>query len=110
MSDTTETPVDEDIPKGIKLSSGAYDILKDTSTIILPAAAAFYAGLAALWHWAYSVEVVGTAALAATFLGVILKISSVRYAAVKKVEAVKAVQVTTNVVGTTDPRLLGGSQ
>lgn len=109
----TDTSTD-DAPKGIQLSSGAYDILKDVATIILPAIAVFYAALAGLWHFPFVTEVVGTISAVVVLLGTLIKITSVRYAAAVKVAAARAVTAAvvastvgqTGDAGNTDPRLL----
>lgn len=61
------------------LGNVTYDIAKDFATLWLPAAATLYAGLAIIWGWPFSNEVVGSVALIVTFLGVVLKISSNQY-------------------------------
>lgn len=61
------------------LGNSAYDKAKDATTIWLPALATFYAAVAAILHWPWSVEVVGVIAALTVFLGTVLKISSVRY-------------------------------
>lgn len=62
------------------LSNKAYDRAKDLVTLVLPASATLYAALAGLWSWGYVLEVTGTCAAVATFLGVILKINTVQFA------------------------------
>lgn len=61
------------------LSEGSYDFLKKFVTLILPALSSLYFGLAQIWGLPAAEEVVGTCALLATFLGVVLGISSARY-------------------------------
>jgi len=60
-------------------SNTAYDIVKDGVTIAFPAAVTLYAGLAVLWGWPNSTEIVASAGLFGTFAGVLLKIASKRY-------------------------------
>jgi hypothetical protein len=61
------------------LSTEAYLFLKKVTTIILPALASLYFGLAAIWDLPAAEQVVGTIALITTFLGVTLSLSSSRY-------------------------------
>lgn len=61
------------------LSNTAYDIVKDTVTIAFPAAVTLYAGLAVIWGWGFSEEVVATGGAIGIFLGVLLKIASKKY-------------------------------
>lgn len=61
------------------LSDKAYGIAKHLVQIILPAVASLYFGLAAIWGLPRSEEVVGTLAVLATFLGVVLGISGREY-------------------------------
>lgn len=61
------------------LGNTSYDVAKDAVTIWLPALATFYAGLATIWGFPFSVEIVGTIGVLVVFLGVVLKISSNRY-------------------------------
>lgn len=61
------------------LPSGLYDIAKDTQQIYLPATGTLYVALAAVWGWGYSGEVSGTIVALVTFLGIVLKISTVSY-------------------------------
>lgn len=61
------------------LSNTTYDIVKDVVTLGFPAAVVLYSGLAIVWGWGFSEEVVATGGLIGTFLGVLLKIASKRY-------------------------------
>lgn len=61
------------------LGNTSYDIAKDVVTLYIPGAGTLYSALAAIWDWGFSNEVVGTAAAVATFLGIILKVSSNRF-------------------------------
>lgn len=70
-------PVDPN--KGPLVSNKKYDVIKQLVQKGLPAAGALYAGLAVFWHFPNSVEVVGSIALLATFLGVFLGIADRRY-------------------------------
>jgi hypothetical protein len=61
------------------LSNGLYDILKKTTTLVLPAFATLYFALAKIWGLPAANEVMGTVAAVVTFLGGILHISSTSY-------------------------------
>lgn len=76
MTHVDNTPVKEG---KFALPSTVYDILKDTTQIYLPATATLYVGLAVIWGWGYTVEVSATIVALVTFLGVVLKISTVSY-------------------------------
>lgn len=57
----------------------AYDYLKFTAQILLPALGALYFGLAGIWGLPSAEEVVGTIVVVDTFLGVLLGISQNQY-------------------------------
>ena len=61
------------------LSSRAYGFAKHLVQVVIPAFASLYFGLAAIWDLPASEEVVGTLAILATFLGLVLGISSNNY-------------------------------
>lgn len=61
------------------MASGLYDVLKWIALIFLPALNSAYFGLAQLWHWANTVEVMGTIAIVDTLLGALLQISKSSY-------------------------------
>ena len=61
------------------LSDGAYNKLKHTAAIVLPAVAALYIALSNLWHWPHTEEVAGTIAAVNTALGGLLAISTAQY-------------------------------
>lgn len=63
----------------MKLSNKAYDILKWITMIVLPACGTLYSALAGIWGFPYGEQVVGTIVAVATFLGVVLKISTNNY-------------------------------
>ena len=63
----------------MKLSNGAYDVLKWIAQILLPALGTLYFALSKIWGLPYAAEVVGTITAIDTFLGAILGISTVRY-------------------------------
>jgi hypothetical protein len=72
------TAADPNTPNPV-LSNTTYDLVKDGVTIGFPAAVTLYAGLAVLWGWPNSTEIVASAGLIGTFAGVLLKIASKRY-------------------------------
>lgn len=82
----TDQNINEDGPKheavavpstGLILSAKWYERFKWFVLIFLPAFSALYFGLSAIWpSLPYPTEVVGTAALLATFLGLLLGLSS----------------------------------
>lgn len=61
------------------LSNNVYDILVYVAQIGLPAIATLYAALAGIWGLPYGTEITGTIAAVDTFLGTLLKISSINY-------------------------------
>lgn len=61
------------------LSDSSYDVLKKSTTIVLPATAALYVALAQIWHLPKPEEVAGTIAAVNTFLGIVLGVSSRTY-------------------------------
>lgn len=61
------------------LPSPVYDVAKDLTQIYLPATAALYVGLAQIWGWGFQLEVAATITVLVTFLGVVLKVSTVSY-------------------------------
>lgn len=63
----------------MKMSNKAYDILKWTAQLALPAAGTLYAALAGIWGFPYTEQVVGTILAVDTFLGALLGISSASY-------------------------------
>lgn len=69
-SSVTKTPI---------LSDSVYTTLKHTASILLPAAAALYVGLAQFWHFPKPEEVAGSIALVNTFLGALVALSTRSY-------------------------------
>lgn len=61
------------------MSNKVYDILKDVALIWLPALATLYAVLAGIWGLPYGEQIPATIMAIDTFLGAILKISTVKY-------------------------------
>lgn len=60
-------------------SNEVYDALIYVAQIGLPAIATLYAALAGIWGLPYGTEITGTIAAVDTFLGTLLKISSINY-------------------------------
>lgn len=63
----------------MSMSNKVYDILKEIAQYVLPALGTLYFALAGIWGLPYGEQVVGTITAIDTFLGVVLKISSVQY-------------------------------
>lgn len=63
------------------LSDGAYGICKNLVQVLLPTLSSAYFGLSSLWDFPATEKVLGTLAVFATFLGVLLRINSRNYAA-----------------------------
>lgn len=59
--------------------NSTYDVLKFVALIFLPALATLYFGLAGLWHWPHTKEVVGSISAADTFLGLLLGLAKKAY-------------------------------
>ncbi|QPX71452.1 hypothetical protein SscP1EGY_F55 [Streptomyces phage SscP1EGY] len=61
------------------LGDGAYNVVKKSATIVLPALGTLYFTLSQIWGLPHAEEVVGTIAAVNTFLGVIVQISKKSY-------------------------------
>lgn len=61
------------------MNNKTYDLIKQLVRVGFPALATLYSGLSALWGLPYATEIVGSLALVATFLGVLLNISDKKY-------------------------------
>jgi hypothetical protein len=61
------------------LSDTTYNRLKELNTKVIPAAGALYYGLAVLWDFPKAEEVVGTLAVVATFIAIVLVWANKRY-------------------------------
>lgn len=61
------------------LNDNAYNVIKKSATIVLPAISALYIALAQIWHFGHVDQVVGTTAALNTFLGVIVQLSKKSY-------------------------------
>lgn len=66
-------------PQSPMLNDSAYNVVKRSATIVLPALATLYFALAQIWHLPKTEEVVGTITAMNTFLGVIIQISKKSY-------------------------------
>lgn len=63
----------------MKMSNKTYDILKDIALYVLPALATLILTLGGIWGFPYAEAIAGTITAIDTFLGAILKISSINY-------------------------------
>jgi len=63
----------------MKISNKLYDILKWIALIMLPASAVLYGVLAKTWGLPYGDEIVGTINAVATFIGVLIGVSTLSY-------------------------------
>ena len=61
------------------MSNKTYDVLVYIAQIALPAVGALYTALAGLWGFPHPVEIVGTISAVDVFMGVLLKIKSIKY-------------------------------
>jgi hypothetical protein len=61
------------------LTNEQYNVLKWIALVFLPALAALYLGLAALWDLPKPTEVAGTVTLLDTFLGLLLNVATKNY-------------------------------
>lgn len=61
------------------MSNKMYDILKNLTQLVLPALGTLYFTIAGIWNLPYAEQIVGTITAIVTFLGVLLKISSMNY-------------------------------
>ncbi len=68
------------------MSNKLYDILKWVTMVGLPALTTLWLTLASIWGFPYAEPIGATMGAVTVFLGAILGISSIKYAATKKVE------------------------
>ena len=61
------------------MSNKLYDVLKYIAQVVLPALGTLYFALAGIWGFPYGEQIVGTITAVDTFLGVVLRISTVQY-------------------------------
>ena len=63
------------------MTNKVYDALKYIAQIILPALATLFFAIAGIWGLPYAEQIVGTITAVDTFLGAVLRISTIRYEA-----------------------------
>lgn len=68
------------------MSNKLYDVLKWVTMVGLPALTTLWLTLASIWGFPYAEPIGATMGAVTVFLGAILGISSIKYAATKKVE------------------------
>lgn len=93
---TDNLPSDPNAQKhGLVLSERTYDFLKDLNMIALPTIVAAFGGFAQLWGVPEDIvaKIVGTIAFVIVILGVILKISNVRYQKDAEIAAIRAASI-----------------
>ncbi len=61
------------------MKSKTYDVLKYVAQILLPAIGTLYFALANIWSLPYAEQVVGTITAFDAFLGILLRLDSVKY-------------------------------
>lgn len=61
------------------MSNKTYDILKYIAQVVIPAVGTLYFALAGIWGFPYGEQIVGTLTAIDTFLGVLLRISTMQY-------------------------------
>lgn len=61
------------------MNNKLYNFLKNVVQLFLPAFSTLYLSLAGIWNLPYAQQVVGSATALATFLGVLLRISTKSY-------------------------------
>lgn len=61
------------------MSNKVYDVLKNITQLVLPGLGTLYFTIAGIWGLPYAEEIVGTITAVVTFLGVVLKISTINY-------------------------------
>lgn len=66
-------------PQSPMLSDGAYNVVKKSATITLPALATLYFALAQLWNFPEPEKVVASITAVNTFLGVLVQLSKKSY-------------------------------
>lgn len=69
------------------ISDSTYDFLRNNVEIVLPAIGVAYAGLALLWGWPFSEQIVGTIGIIGVLFGTIIKVNKKRAANVQEVTA-----------------------
>ena len=61
------------------LSDKTYEVLKWTTTIVLPALGTLYFALSGIWGFPYGEQVVGSLAAITTFAGALIGVSTKNY-------------------------------
>lgn len=63
----------------MRLKNETYDVLKEITTVWLPALGTLYFALSGIWGLPFGEQIVGTVTALVTFLGVVLHISTKNY-------------------------------
>lgn len=63
----------------MKFSNKTYDVLKELTTVWLPALGTLYFALSGIWGFPYGEQIVGTITAVVAFLGTCLHLSSKEY-------------------------------
>lgn len=63
----------------MQMSNKTYDILKEIAMVWLPASGTLYSALSGIWGLPYGEQIVATIVAVDTFMGAVLKISTVQY-------------------------------
>lgn len=79
MSESTATPVQPTQPQHPFLSNSVYDKLKQGAQVVLPALAALYLTLGALWNLPEPEKVAASIAAVNVFLGVLVNLAARKY-------------------------------
>lgn len=79
MPNEVEDDVNEITDSGFVISDGLYKKLKFLVQVVLPAFSTLYFTLGNVYHWDNVEQVIGTLAAVATFVGVVLGITSKNY-------------------------------
>lgn len=66
------------------MNNKIYDIIKWTTTVVLPAIATFYFVLSGIWNLPYTEQILGTFTALETFLGTLIGINYIRYHRMEK--------------------------
>lgn len=61
------------------MSNKTYDILKYIAQVVIPCLGTLYYALSEIWGLPYGIEIVGTLTAIDTFLGGLLRLSSINY-------------------------------
>jgi hypothetical protein len=69
------------------ISDSTYEFLRNNVEIVLPAIGVAYAGLAILWGWPFSEQIVGTLGIIGILFGTVIKVNKKRATNVQTVVA-----------------------